>query len=116
MHKRIVDKTGGSHGVRDVGLLKSAVERSRTTFDEQDLYDTLFKKAACYFASLVKHHVFVDGNKRIAFATTARFLFLNGYLLKTTNRKVVDFVLSIITDDKSVDEIAEWLKQHSEKV
>ncbi|MDO8581952.1 MAG: type II toxin-antitoxin system death-on-curing family toxin [bacterium] len=116
MHKMVVDATGGSHGVRDVGLLISASERPKGQFGGEELYRDVFVKAAVYLHALVLHHVFVDGNKRIAIITAARFLFLNAYQLTATNKEIERFVLSVITEKSEIETIAQWLKKHTKKV
>ena len=64
IHSEIIDKTGGLHGTRDVGLLMSIVERPKSKFSGQELYKGIFKKVAVYLESLAQYHVFADGNKR----------------------------------------------------
>ena len=66
MHARLIQRTGGSGGVRDMGLLESALARSQATFEGEDLYSDLWNKAAALMESLIKNHPFVDGNKRAA--------------------------------------------------
>lgn len=74
IHARLIATTGGEHGVRDVGLLASAVARPQATFDGADLYPDLSEKAAALMDSLTRNHPFVDGNKRTAIAAAALFL------------------------------------------
>lgn len=116
IHARITDETGGSHGVRDVGLLASLVERPKSRFGGQEQYRGIFKKAAVYLDSLVRYHVFVDGNKRTAIAAGARFLFLNGYNLSATNKEVEKFVLKVAIEKLEIEEIAAWFRTHSKKI
>ena len=85
IHARLIATTGGEHGVRDVGLLASAVARPQATFDGADLYPDLFEKAAALMDSLTRNHPFVDGNKRTAIAAAALILRQNGLRLETTN-------------------------------
>jgi len=93
IHSRIIDETGGMHGIRDLGLLESAVSRPRATFRNKDLYPTSFHKAAALMESLVKNHPFIDGNKRMAITSAAIFLQMNGYLLKASHNELVDFAV-----------------------
>jgi len=79
LHSRLIAETGGGHGVRDLGMLLSALGRPQATFDEKDLYPDLFSKAAALMDSLVCNHPFVDGNKRTAITAAALFLGANGY-------------------------------------
>lgn len=116
IHYGIIEATGGSHGVREVGLLNSAAERPKMKFDGKDLYPSVFDKAAVYFESLTKHHVFIDGNKRTAFAAAARFLFVNNYELTASNSEVEKFVLRAVVDKLDSAEITKWLKKNSVKI
>ena len=116
IHARIIDETGGSHGIREVGLLASLIERPKAKFGGQEQYKGIFKKAATYLDSLVRYHVFVDGNKRTAIAASARFLALNDYNLVATNKGMERFVLKATVEKFDPEEIARWLKTHSKKV
>ena len=113
IHALIIDETGGAHGVRDINLLSSIAERPKMVFGGQELYPGIFEKAAAYFESCAFHHAFIDGNKRTAIALSARFLYLNGYELFTTNRGLEKFVLNAVTKKYTLQAIADWLKKHS---
>ena len=116
IHSEIIDQTGGLHGVRDIGLLQSIVEKPRTRLDKRGLYKGIFLKVAAYLQSLVQYHVFLDGNKRTAIGATARFLFLNGYELKATNKEVESFVLRIVVQKLELPTIVSWLEKHTQKL
>ena len=116
IHAMLIDKIGGAHGVRDIGLLISLTEKPKAQFGNEDLYIGVFKKAAVYLESLINYHVFIDGNKRTGITTSARFLFLNGFELASTDKKVENFVLKIATKKLKLEEIADWLKKHSRKI
>ncbi len=113
IHARMIATTGGEHGVRDVGLLASAVARPQATFDKTDLYPDLFQKAAALMASLAQNHPFVDGNKRTAIAAAALFLRQNGFRLETTNDELERFTLSVTNERISIAQIAAWLQAFS---
>ncbi len=113
IHIRLVQRTGGSQGVRDNTLLKSIFERPKMTFGGEELYPDLWTKAAVYYEGFAKFHVFVDGNKRTAYLATLRFLKINGYELQVTNTEVEKFTLSIVTKKLDLPIIAAWLKKHS---
>jgi death-on-curing protein len=115
IHDNMVSLYGGSHGIRDLGLVESAISRPKATFGGEDLYPDIFTKAAALFHSLMFNHAFVDGNKRTTISTTARFLSLNGYDLAATDREFVDFPLRVENNHLSLEEIAIWLKKHSKK-
>lgn len=116
IHARIIEKTGGVDGVRDVGLLISLTERPKTKFGGKELYNNVFKKAATYLESLARYHVFVDGNKRIGITASARFLFLNKYKLTVSNKEMEKFVLSVAVGESDLEIITKWFKQHSKKI
>ena len=78
LHRRIIEQSGGSTGIRDFGLLESALAQPLMTFDGDDLYPTIIEKAAALCFSVVKNHPFVDDNKRIGHALMETFFVLNG--------------------------------------
>lgn len=110
IHARLVDETGGEHGVRDVGLLESAVARPRATFDGRELYEDLFLKAAALMASLAQNHPFVDGNKRTAITAAAMFLLANGRRLQTDNETLEAFTLHVVTNHPPLAALARWFE------
>ena len=113
IHARLIAETGGAHGVRDLGLLLSALARPQATFDGQDLYFDLFHKAGALMESLLQNHPFVDGNKRTAITATAMFLHLNGYRLKASNAELEQFTFTALLDHLPVDRLAEWFEYHT---
>lgn len=113
MHARIIDATGGSHGLRDPGLLHSLVSRPKTSFGSKEMYNTVFKKSAVYLESPIKYHVFVDGNKRISIVAASRFLYMNGYRLSAKEGEIEKLVLRIIKEKLDIDNIANWLEENS---
>lgn len=113
LHARLIEETGGSHGVRDVALLESAVARPRATFGGEDLYPDLFSKAAALMDSLIRNHPFIDGNKRTGIAAAALFLRQNGRHLTATNPELESFTLHVAESRPDISEIAAWLEAHS---
>ena len=113
IHARLIAETGGEHGVRDLGLLQSAVSRLQAVFDGNELYSDIYQKAAALLESLINNHPFVDGNKRTGITATAMFLQINDYFLTASNQEVESFVLSVASGKQSVQTIAEWLRLHS---
>jgi death on curing protein len=113
IHSRIIDATGGAHGIRDIGLLQSAVARPRATFQGKDLYRDVFSKAAALMESISQNHAFIDGNKRTAISSAAIFLQLNGYNLEADQKEVVIFAVSVATGKSRFEEIMEWLRRKS---
>lgn len=115
LHHLSIEKSGGSHGLRDAGLLDAAVHRPQATFAGEDLYPTLFDKAGALCHSLIKNHAFVDGNKRTSLLSAMTFLELNGYVFMCGQEELVAFGLKIDNENVSSDGIASWLKAHSTK-
>lgn len=115
IHNQVVKRTSGSQGVRDIGLLESAVYRSQTTFDSKDLYVGVFDKAAALLQSLLKNHPFVDGNKRTALTSAGLFLRLNGYKLTNAKKEEVEFAIRVDNEHLSMEKISKWLEKHSKK-
>jgi death-on-curing protein len=106
LHRRLIERFGGSAGFRDLGLLESALGRARSGY-----YPALSEQAAALLQSLSRNHPFVDGNKRVAFATTAVFLRLNGYALVCTADEAERFLVGdVITSGVDVQTIAAQLE------
>jgi death-on-curing protein len=106
IHFRLISETGGEHGVRDTGLLESVVARPKATFDNQELYETLYEKAAALMESLVHNHPFIDGNKRTGIACTVLFLRRNGVNFSATNSDLQRFTLRVACSKMKLSEIA----------
>ncbi len=111
----MVKRFGGSHGIRDIGLIESAVERPRATFGGEDLYPDLFLKAAALMHSILKNHAFVDGNKRTAYSSCGVFLKVNGYKLENMHEASLEFAMNVENNSLELEEIAEWLRNNSQK-
>lgn len=116
LHELVVDATGGSPGVRERALLEAAVERPRQTYGGEDLYTSIWSKAAALFESLIKNHPFVDGNKRTAAVAAIEFIERNGFRFVATNQQLESFALAAAEKSPGIDAIAEWFKTHSEPV
>lgn len=115
LHHLSIEKSGGSHGLRDAGLLDAAVHRPQATFAGEDLYPTLFNKAGALCHSLIKNHAFVDGNKRTSLLSSMTLLELNGYIFHCSQEELVEFGLKIDNENISSEGIADWLKTHCAK-
>lgn len=113
IHSRLIAETGGSHGVRDLGLLESAVARPRATFDDKELYPDLFTKAAALMDSLVNNHPFVDGNKRTGVTTAGLFLRVNGRKLAAPPADLEAVTLRLAAEGMEIAELAAWLRGNS---
>lgn len=115
IHDQMVKRFGGLRGIRDIGLVESAVARPMATFDEKDLYENIFDKAASLLQSLLKNHPFVDGNKRTALTSAGIFLKMNGYILKNYHEEEVEFGVNVDNKHLSIEAISAWLKNHLKK-
>lgn len=115
LHNMAIDESGGSHGLRDLGLLESAVARPQASFGGEDLYPNIFLKAGALVHGLLRNHPFVDGNKRTSMYSAMTFLELNGYRFEAKQKEVVEFALRVENDKLSVEAIAKWLKEHTRK-
>ena len=113
IHNRLIDITGGMHGIRDLGLLQSAVARPMMTFGGEDLYPDIFHKVVALMESLIKSHPFLDGNKRTAVTSAALFLERNGYILQTTQTEIERFTLGMAASKSSFGGAVEWFEKHS---
>jgi len=116
IHYDQINRYGGSHGVRDLDLLISAVSRPQATFGGLDLYPDLFSKAAALIHSLVLNHPFIDGNKRTAVVATARVLFINNIIVKMSKKELIDLPLKIDSKILTMEQIASWLKRYSKRI
>ncbi len=115
IHDQAVRRFGGSFGVRDIGLVESAIARPRATYDGNDLYRDIFDKTAALLQSLLKNHPFVDGNKRTALSSAGIFLKMNGYSLQNKHEEEVKFAIKVDNEHLSLEEISSWLKRNSKK-
>jgi death on curing protein len=113
MHTVAVEEFGGSAGIRDRGLLESALARPLATFGDKNLYETPFKRGAALAESLVMNHGFVDGNKRTAMYAMAAWLEREGHAIDAARGEVRDLALAIASHGLTTEQIAEWLIEHA---
>ena len=107
------EKLNAAKGIRDIGLIESAINAPFQTFGGQDLYPTIFDKATQLFYGLTKNHGFVDGNKRVALHVTEIFLRVNNFMLNCSQDEFVEVSLKIAASRMPVDELNFWLLRHS---
>lgn len=115
IHDLIIEAGKGKAGIRDFSLLHSALFRPQASFGGEDLYPTLFTKAAALVHSLLLNHPLNDANKRTALATTERFLNINGLVVDASQKEKVKFTLNIESKKLNFEGIAKWLKSHTKK-
>lgn len=112
LHEKVVERFGGSKGVRDLGMLESALYRPQSGY-----YETLVEMAAALMESLVLNHPFLDGNTRVAFFLTDAFLRLNGFKIKTGPNEGRKFVIdAIVKPEIRFRRIVTWLGKHIVKL
>src|SRR6202162_3798288 len=116
LHTVAVTEFAGSQGIRDRGLLESAISRPLASFGGKNLYDTPFKRAAALVESLVLNHGFVDGNKRTAMYAMAAWLEREGYIIEAERGGLRDLALAIGSHELNTDQIVAWLEQRSKQI
>ena len=112
LHQQLIEQTGGSDGIRDEGLLDSAMAAPFQSFDNADAYPSLQQKAARLCFGLVKNHPFIDGNKRIGAHAMLVFLAVNGVELTYTQTQLSDIILQVAADEKAYPDLLDWLLCH----
>ena len=112
IYRRVIQQSGGSSGIRDIGALESAVAQPRMTFGGQELYPTLVDKAAALGFSLIQNHPFVDGNKRTGHAAMETFLVLNGYQIRGSVDEQREAILRVAASEMGRAGFVAWLRQH----
>ena len=112
LHIQLIESTGGCDGIRDEGLLDSALESLFQSFGGEELYPSIQAKAARLCYGLVKNHAMIDGNKRIGAHTMLVFLAVNGYELRYTQKELVDLILDIADGKKEYGDILSWILVH----
>src|SRR4051812_30148741 len=112
LHQRLIAQSGGGSGLRDLGLVESALAQPRASFDGADLHETIVDKAAALGFALVANHPFVDGNKRIGHAAMEVFLLLNGCEIEASVDDQERTVLDVASGRLDRAGLSRWLKAH----
>ena len=112
LHRLLIEATGGTDGVRDIGMLDSALESAYATFDGKELFPSKEEKAARLGVGLVSNHAFVDGNKRIGMYVLLSFLEVNGIQIEATNEEVVEAGLALARGDMKYEGLLTWILEH----
>ena len=112
LHTQLIETTGGSDGIRDMGLLESALESPFQSYGGEELYPSIQAKAARLCYGLVKNHAMIDGNKRIGAHAMLVFLALNGYEVEYTQKELSDLILDVAAGRKQYEDILQWLLLH----
>jgi death-on-curing protein len=114
IHEILIDRFGGATGIRDKGILESAIGRPFQTFDGQDLYPDPVDKAAAIFESIVSNHPFVDGNKRTAYVLLRLILKRNQLDINVDQDVKYDFVIKAAKGELTFDKIRAWIRNNLE--
>src|SRR5258708_4012950 len=109
IHTEVIEKIGGSHGIRDRGALESAVIQPQMSFGGNDLYPSVEEKVTALVFSLVKNHPFIDGNKRVGHAAAESFLLINGFQLQGEAEEHERVILQLAAGHLVREELLEWI-------
>lgn len=112
LHRTSVDKYGGSHGLKDAGLLESAVMAPQQTFGGDFLYPDLASMAAALWHGLVMNHPFIDGNKRIGLRAADVFLMYNKFEIVGETRELVELTIKMTMGEVSREDLVEFVRSH----
>lgn len=115
LHFKIIEDFGGSHSVRDEGRLESVLAAPYQNVFGEELYPTIFEKAAVYLRNIIGDHPFVDGNKRTAITVAGIFLMRNSYQLTAKPRELEDFAVKVAVEHLDIPIIVAWLRANSKK-
>ena len=112
LHQLLAEATGGSVGVRDEGLLDSALENAFSGFGNQEFYPSKEEKGARLGYALISNHAFVDGNKRIGIYIMLTFLEMNGIRIQCSDEELVHIGLSVADGSMKYEELLQWVRDH----
>ena len=112
LHTLLISETGGTDGLRDRGLLESALEAAFATFAGIELYHSIEEKAARLGMSLISNHAFADGNKRIGMLIMLVFLKVNGIEMNLTDEDIIHAGLSAAEGSMKYDGLLDWIQEH----
>lgn len=112
LHSQLIKEIGGTDGIRDEGLLDSALHAPFQSFDGFDVYPSLQQKAARLGYGLAKNHPFLDGNKRIAAHAMLVFLGLNHIELEYTQKELAGIFIDVAAGEKTMDDLLQWTLLH----
>lgn len=113
LHRRIIEQSAGALGIRDLGLLESAIAQPRMSFGSEELYPTVIDKAVALGFSIIMNHPFIDGNKRTGHAAMETFLILNGLEISASVDEQERVILAVASGAVGREAFAEWLRQHT---
>ena len=112
LHEKITQKTGGSHGIRDNGLLESALNKAFQTFGGEDLYPQLLDKVSTITYSIINNHPMIDGNKRLGVMVMWMLLKMNNISIRYKQAEFIELGLGIAQDQFKAHDIKQWIEEH----
>jgi death-on-curing protein len=112
LHDKLIDRTGGSHGLRDQSLLESAIFSAMSGFEGSEAYPTIEEKSARLMYALTNNHAFVDGNKRIGVFVMLMTLQLNKVKIDYTQAELISLSLSVASGKTEYEKILDWIIKH----
>lgn len=113
LHQMSLKEFGGSDGIRDIGLLESAITQIQQSFDKEDLYPTLWDKAGALVYSLCNNHPFIDGNKRAAALCMLVFLDNNGYEVVVKQGQIYKMMMEVAKGLMLREKLSSWIRKNS---
>ena len=115
IHNTLIEKFGGTAGLRDRNLLESALARPYQTFDQKDLYNTPAEKGSALIESIITNHPFLDGNKRFGYVAMRLLLLEEGFDIAASEDEKYDFVIAIAKGNLKYPDIYNWINKHLKK-
>ena len=112
LHQVLIETSGGSLGIRDEGMLDSALKTPLQTFDKRELFPTILDKATRLAFGLIKNHPFIDGNKRIGTHAMLIFLALNNIMLSYKDEELIDIIFRVASDRADENDLYSWIENH----
>lgn len=116
IHEAVIEQFGGLTGIRDIELLRSAIEQPQAKMFGDFLHPSIFDKAAAYLFHLCKNHAFLDGNKRTSLSCALLFLQSNGYSFHGNHHELVEFVVTVANSNSTKFDIAHFFETHCRKI
>lgn len=116
LHEKLLNQFGGAHGVRDMGLLESALAQPQSSFGGIFLHKNIYEMAAAYAFHIIKDHAFIDGNKRTGLLCALVFLEMHGYVVDAQEELIYNLTISIANSGASKEEIASFFERYCQKI
>jgi len=113
--KKLIERFGGTFGIRNKGLLESSLNNAFQTFDGDELYKTDVEKIAVISYSIIRNHPLIDGNKRLGISVLLILCKLNNIILEYTREEAVDLAVRIAEGSIDIEDVVEWIKKHEKK-